>query len=165
MSKNSIRIDTSAQPREQQSLFDYIRSINETRRSDSSTEGTLNIRERLRCSLSRAIKDCRLSRAQIAGEMSHLLGVDVTKSIIDAWTAESKDNYRIPAEYLPAFCRVTDSNEAIEILNETAGMFSMPGPDALRSEIQKWSEKARKARAEVRKRELFLEEMSAGKAE
>lgn len=144
----------------QQSLFDYIRTLNEARRADADTEGTMNIRERLRCCLNRAIKDCGLSRAQIAGEMSHLLGVDVTKTVIDAWTAESKDNYRIPAEYLPAFCRVTESNKPIEIINEAAGMFSLPGPDALRSEIQRWSEAARKARSEVRKRELFLEEMT-----
>jgi len=39
------------------------------------------------------------------------------------------------------------------------GRFSMPGPDALRSEIQKWAEQERKARAEKRKRELFLKEM------
>jgi len=141
-------------------MFDYIRTLNERRHQEEDTEGTLNIRERLRRSINKAIKNSGLSRPQIAGEMSHLLGVDVTKTIIDAWTAESKEGYRIPAEYLPAFCRVTECNTPIEILNETAGMFSMPGPDALRSEIQKWSERARLARAEVRKRELFLEEMN-----
>ncbi|BBO74694.1 hypothetical protein DSCW_21110 [Desulfosarcina widdelii] len=119
----------------------------------------MNIRERLRMSMNRAIKNSPLSRAQIAGEMSHLLGVDITKSQIDAWTAESKDNYRPPAEYIPAFCRVTESNEPIEILTETAGMFSMPGPDALRSEIQKYAEMESRARAEKRKRLVFLEEM------
>jgi len=44
----------------------------------------------------------------------------------------------MPAEYLPAFCRVTGCNEPIEILNETTGMFSMPGPDALQSEIHRF---------------------------
>jgi hypothetical protein len=145
---------------QQQSLLDYIRSLDECRRSSGGSEGTLNIRERLRRSLNRAIKESGLSRAQIAGEMSHLLSVDVTKSVIDAWTAESKGGYRIPAEYLPAFCRATRNNQPIEILTEAAGMFSLPGPDALRAEIQKWNETARRARAEVRKRELFLEEMN-----
>ena len=144
----------------QQSLFDYLRSLEANRQVDRNSEGTLNIRDRLRQSLSQAIKASNLSRHQIAGEMSHYLGVDITKAVIDAWTAESKDNYRMPAEYLPAFCRATGCNEPIEIINETAGIFSMPGPDALRSEIQKWTETARKARAEVRKRELFLEEMN-----
>ncbi len=159
MSKKHCPIDTAATVKEQLNMFDYLRTLNDVRRVNTDTEGTMNIRERLRRSLNQAIKECGLSRAQIAGEMSHLLGVDVTKSVIDSWTAESKDNYRIPAEYLPTFCRVTDCNTPIEILNDIAGMFSMPGPDALRSEIQKWSERARLARAEVRKREMFLSEM------
>ena len=146
--------------REQQSLFDYLRTLNEARRVTEDTEGTLNIRERLRRSLNLAIKESGRSRHQIAGEMSHLLGVEVTKAVIDAWTAESKENYRIPAEYLPAFCKATDCNGPIDLLCETAGIFSMPGPDAIRSEIHKFSEMARKARAEIRKRELFLEEMT-----
>lgn len=155
MTNATREIDTAMQL----NLFEYIREIDARRRETADTEGTLNIRERLRISLNRAIKNCGLSRAQIAGEMSHLLGVDVTKSQIDSWTAESKADYRIPAEYLPAFCRVTDTTEPIEILTQAAGMFSMPGPDALRSEIQRYAEMERKARAEKRKRELFLEEM------
>ena len=143
----------------QLNLFDYLREIDDRRRAPVDTEGTLNIRDQLRRALNRSIKDCGLSRAQIAGEMSHLLGVDVTKSQIDAWTAESKDQYRVPAEYLPAFCRVTESNESIEVITDAAGMFSMPGADALRSEIQKFTEMESRARAEKRKRMMFLEEM------
>ncbi|KQC09404.1 MAG: hypothetical protein APR55_10300 [Methanolinea sp. SDB] len=164
MTKRRRKIDTQpgAGP-VQQSLFDYIQRLNEALRSGADTEGTLNIRERLRLSLNRAIKNCGLSRPQISGEMSHLLGADVTKSIIDSWTAESKEGNRIPAEYLPAFCQVTGSNEPIEILNDAAGMFSLPGPDALRSEIQRLAEQERKIRSEKRKREIFLLEME-GKA-
>ncbi|BBO84515.1 hypothetical protein DSCO28_50810 [Desulfosarcina ovata subsp. sediminis] len=143
----------------QQSLLDYIRSLDDAKRSYAGTEGSMNIRDRLRLAPNRAIKNCRLSRPQIAGEMSHLLGADVTKSVMDSWTAESKDNYRIPAEYLPAFCRVVGSNEPIDILTESAGMFALPGPDALRSEIQRWSEKASNAQAEVKKRKRLLREM------
>lgn len=156
MSKRPQNLDAGGS---QLNLFDYLRHVESMRHEADSDEGSMNIRERLRHSLNLAIRECRLSRSQIAGEMSHLLGVDVTKSMIDAWTAESKDNYRIPAEYLPAFCRVTDCNRPIEILTETAGMFSMPGPDALRSEIQKYSEMESRARSEKRKRQIFLEEM------
>lgn len=157
MPKRRAKIDIGCS---QLNLFDYLRHVEAERHESESDEGSMNIRERLRRSLNKAIRECRLSRPQIAGEMSHLLGVDVTKSMLDAWTAESKDNYRIPAEYLPAFCMVTGSNEPIEILTEAAGMFSMPGPDALRSEIQKYSEMESRARSEKRKRQLFLEEMT-----
>ncbi len=155
MPKKRNQIDTA-----QLSLFDHLTRLTEEKRAAAGSEGTMNVRDRLRRALNRAIKECSLSRHQIAGEMSHLLGVEITKAVIDAWTAESKDNYRIPAEYLPAFCRATGSNDPIEILNDTVGMFSMPGPDALRSEIQRWKEKLSEARSEVRKREMFLEEMT-----
>jgi hypothetical protein len=127
--------------------------------STKSHEGTLGIGETLRIALNEAIKKSTLSRHQIAGEMSHLLGVEVTKTTIDAWTAESKALNRIPAEFLPAFCRATKSRQPLEVLNEAAGLFSMPGPDALRSEIQKYDEMERKARAEKRKRQRFLQEL------
>jgi hypothetical protein len=40
-------------------------------------------------------------------------------------------------------------------LNEPAGIFGLPGPDAMRAEIQKYAGQERRARAEKRKREAF----------
>lgn len=91
--------------------------------------------------------------------MSHLLGCEITKFMLDAWTAESKDGHRFPAEYLPAFCQVTGDREALTALAEAAGLFAMPGPDALRSEIQKLDEEAKRINSEKRKRLQFLKEM------
>jgi len=141
----------------QRNLFDYIREIQEL--DKKSTEGTFNVSDKLRMALNHALKQCPLSRHQVAGEMSHLLGIEVNGTTIDSWTAESKPGNRIPGEYIPSFCKVTDNYDPLVILNQAAGRFSMPGPDALRSEIQKWTEKERTARAEKRKRELFLKEM------
>lgn len=126
---------------------------------EGPVEGEMNVQEPLRRALISAIKHCNLSRHQIAGEMSHLLGFEVSKTTIDSWTAESKERNRIPAEYLPAFSRVTGDMEPVRMLAEVSGMFAMPGPEALRAEIQKYDEQERKARAEKRKRMRFLEEM------
>jgi hypothetical protein len=144
----------------QKSLLDYIRDLKQLNKMP--TEGTLNIREPLRMSLLQDIKESALSRPQIAGEMSHLLGVTVTKAQIDSWTAESKPQNRIPAEYLSAWCVATKSRRSLVVINAAAGAFVLPGPDALRSEIQQWSEKEKFARAEKKKRELFLKEMGEG---
>ncbi len=122
-------------------------------------EGAGNVRERLRLALSAAIKQCSLSRWEIAGKMSHLLGHEISKYSLDAWTAESKEGHRLPAEYLPAFCSVTGDNGPLQLLAETAGLFALPGPDALRSEIRKLEEDSRRINQERRKRELFLKEM------
>lgn len=145
----------------QQSLFDYIQNLRESEKN-IATEGQLNIREAVKAALNDAIKNCPLSRHQIAGEMSHLLGVEITKTQIDSWTAESKAGNRIPAEYIPAFCRATNSMEPLAALNEAAGIFALPGPDAIRSEIQRLSDEERKARAERKKRILLLREMEQG---
>lgn len=142
---------------EQRSLLDYIQELKKL--NTNTTEGTLNIRETLRLAQIEDIKQCPLSRHQIAGEMSHLLGTAVTKAMIDSWTAESKPQNRMPAEYVSAWCMVTKSRRSLAIINEAAGAFVLPGPDALRSEIQKWAEKERRARAEKKKRELFLKEI------
>ena len=158
MSKRRNKIDTR-----QLNLFEFLKTMNIARCRQGVAESTLNIRETLRLALNDAISNCQLSRHQIAGEMSHLLGKEISKSSIDAWTAESKENNRIPAEYIPAFCRATGSRRPLEIINEAAGIFALPGPDALRSEIQRFAEAERKARAEKRKRELFLEEMERRK--
>jgi len=112
----------------------------------------MNIREQLRKAIYSAIKQCGLSRHQITDQMSVLTGNKVTVTTLDSWTAKSKPQYRIPAEYVPAFCKVTNNYDLLIILDEAAGRVSMCGPDVIRSEIQKWTEKERMARAEKRKR-------------
>lgn len=159
MSKKRKKIDKSAP--KQLSLFDEIRRIQENliTARPAPSEGSLDISEKLRRSMVNAIKTSGKDRFQITGDMSRLIGRQITKMMLDSWTAESKPKHRVPADILPAFCRVTASTEPIEILNESAGMFGLPGPDALRAEIQKFSEQERQARAEKRKREMFLIEM------
>lgn len=135
--------------------------LDELRQSDQqpSNEGSLNVREQLRVAINEALKGCPLSRWEVAGSMSHLLGVEISKYMIDAWTAESKDGHRFPAEYLPAFCEVTGDRRPLSILATAAGLFALPGPDALRSEIQRLDEEAKRISREKRKRLQFLQEM------
>jgi len=112
-----------------------------------------------------AIKGCPLSIYQIAGEMSHLVGITITADQIYSWTRESDEvNGRqarhIPAEYLPAFCKATGSTEPLGLLGEVAGVFVLPGPEALRAEIQRLDEEIAGARKRKRRRMMFLKEIS-----
>lgn len=157
MAKNRKKVDMKRQG--QMSLFALLTQAAESSRRDQPCECSGNVRERLRTALCSAIKQCPLSRWEIAGKMSHLLGHEVSKYMIDAWTAESKDGHRMPAEYIPAFCMVTGDHGPLRVLAEVAGLFALPGPDALRAEIQKLDEEARHISREKRKRELFLREM------
>ena len=157
MTRRSKKIDNA--DGRQMSLLEMLTCAKEALSSEDATEGTANIRERLRVAIADSIKRCALSRWEIAGKMSHLLGVEVAKFQIDAWTAESKEGHRVPAEYLPAFCLVTGDHRPLRMMAETAGLFALPGPDALRAEIQKLDEETKRLQREKRKRELFLKEM------
>lgn len=160
MAKKTRHFDDPDQP----TLFDLLeeRSAEINQEPTSMAEGCLNMQSTMKSALNAALKATPLSRFEVAGQMSHLLGIEISKFSIDTWTAESKDAYRIPAEYLPAFCRVTGSMEPVRLVAEAAGIFAMPGPDALRAEIQRLDEEARRLASEKRKRVLFLQEMSAG---
>ncbi|MBW2054011.1 MAG: hypothetical protein JRI85_17535 [Deltaproteobacteria bacterium] len=158
MSKKQKNLDN----KNQLSIFDFLRDL--STEPEQSTEGRYRVIDRLRASLRQAIKASPLSRHQIAGEMSHLLGETLTKEMIDSWTRQSDEingrpGRHIPAEYLPAFCQVTRSNDPLVILGQLVGLFVLPGPEALRAEIQKLDEQINKAKAKKRKRVIFLKEM------
>ena len=105
-----------------------------------------------------AIRQAPKSREVIAEEMSELTGCTISVHQVNNWTAESH-SHRIPGEWVPAFCEVTQDFGPMRLLAETAGVYTLPGPDALRAEIQKLDEDARNIRNEKRKRELFLKEI------
>ncbi|WP_035218577.1 hypothetical protein [Desulfatibacillum aliphaticivorans] len=158
-----VRKKTDAKGPQQMALdFDYrqveavaakVRAL----KSAPSTEGTANVREKLRISIKHALKQCPLSRVQVAGEMSHLLGdVEISRYMLDTWTAESKEGHRFPAEYLPAFCRVTDNTEPLELLAEASGCFAMPGQDALRAQMQKIEEEIKRLSSQKRTMSVLI---------
>jgi hypothetical protein len=159
MAKHHRRLDND--PR-QLTLFDHLeKNAADARKTEQESQGGMDISARLRRALSEAIRKCPRGIHQVAGEMSHLLGETITSDMIYSWTAESKSQHSIWGSRLPAFCQATGDPRPIEILVEAAGRFCLPGPEALRAEIQRYSEMERKARAEKRKREVFLENLEA----
>ncbi len=157
MSKLKQRFATAEN---QLSLFDILTKEQATS-SAPPAEGSANIHERLRLSMRDCLSHPTKSRWQIAGDMSHLLGVEITKSMLDGWVAESKE-HRIPAEYLPAFCRAAECSEPVRILAEASGAFLMKSEEALRAEIQKWDEQVKKAQAEKKRRTILLATYAQG---
>ncbi|MBW1778800.1 MAG: hypothetical protein JRJ54_14625 [Deltaproteobacteria bacterium] len=123
----------------------------------------LNIKEKLRQSLNAAIKSSPLTRGQIADEMTKIVGIPVTKTILYSWTAKSKTGWRIPAEYLPAFCQITGDYTPLKVLNEACDRVALSKADAVRCEIKRREEKLAAERAEIKKMTLFLKEMEKGR--
>lgn len=96
------------------------------------TEGRLaDTAPALRAALVAAIKECPLSRYQIAARISELMSRDVTKEMLDKYCAESAEGHRIPAEILPAFCFVTGSRRPLELLAASIGC-TVSGPEESR---------------------------------
>ena len=144
----------------QMSIFDLLATL---QNSPDPGPGGLNIQAHFQGVITQCIKRCALSRWQIAGRMSELLNHEISKYMLDSWTAESKEYYRFPAEYLPAFCAVTGSFEPLRILAEKTNVFVVPGPDALRGEIKRLEEDINRLQREKRKRQTFLREVEDGR--
>ncbi|MGD0020790.1 MAG: hypothetical protein ABSC54_00660 [Smithellaceae bacterium] len=153
MAKLKPRIDSK-----QTSLFDILKAYQEENQSPHPA-GSFDIDSQFRAAISEALKHCPLSRWQVAGRMSELTGCEITKAMLDSWTAESKEGHRFPAIFLPAFCEAAGCSEPMKMMGRLVGVFILPGPEALRAEIQRISEEINRKQAEKRKREIFLKEM------
>lgn len=151
MAKSKQRLDNQA------SLFDLLKSLQE--QSSQPRAGSFDLDRNFREAVSLALKRCPMSRYQVAARMSELTGCDITKTMMDSWTAESKEQHRFPAIFLAAFCEATGCSDPIKVLGAPVGVFVMPGPEALRAEIQRLEEDITKKQIEKRKRLMFLKEM------
>lgn len=125
---------------DQLSFLDLLKDL----RPQNIEFSSFNIDLKLRGVVSHVIRDCPKKRFQIAIEMSELLGIEITASMIDAWTAESREGLnRFPAAYLPAFCHVVGSIEPLRVLADLVGCFVIQGPEALDLQIKRVEDQKR----------------------
>lgn len=128
--------------------------------------GSCDIDAEFRAAVSEDIKQAQnangraLSRYEVAAWMSELVGTEITFSMLNNWTADSHEKHRMPAQYLPAFALVTGGRRAIEVISKKAGLFAVPGPEALRAEIHRITSDIKHKQEEKKKRELLLREVS-----
>ncbi|HBE44243.1 MAG TPA: hypothetical protein DDW17_02010 [Deltaproteobacteria bacterium] len=144
----------------QPSLFDFIRES-----TKNITNGSLSIEKEFKAALSGDIHHAHdefgreISRAQVAARMTDYLGEEITLSVLNNWTATSHP-HSMPADYLPAFVKATGGQRrAVEAISRHSGLFMLPGPEALRSEIQQINEEIQRLKIEKQKRMLFLKEI------
>ena len=158
----SLKLSTSKAKRviddgRQITIFQAIQEAKSRKLDDA---GSMRCMSELQQAMRTALKACPLSRYEVAGRMSHLLNEEISKSMIDAWTCESKADdpgRHVPAEFLPAFCSAVGSHEPMDVLDEKAGRIALDGLDAMRAEIHRMKEESRNLMREVRKREELLE--------
>ena len=99
--------------------------------------GGLNFGLAVRQLLSDLLKTSSHNRFEIAARMSELVGQEVTKNQLDAWTAESREPWRFPLEYLPAFEVACETHQVTTWLADLRGCKVLVGKEALDAEIGK----------------------------
>ena len=81
-----------------------------------------DIHARIKLAAAQDLKECRHSRAEVAEGITRLISRPVTLAQINAIVAESH-THRLPAEWIPAWCRVTGSTRILEMLCAEVGMW------------------------------------------
>jgi len=121
--------------------------------------GALDVGMQLRNLLSEQIKASPLSRHQIAARMSELLGHEVSKHQLDSWTAESRDGWRFPLEYLPALEVALETHEVLIWVADLRGARVAVGQEALQAQLGKLEH----MKGELRKQEAAIKKLLGGR--
>lgn len=121
-----------------------------------NTVGSMRCVDEIKAQMNLALKNCPLSRYEVAGRMSALLDEEISKVQIDSWTADSKDRH-IPAEYIPAFCEATNYDGPLMVMNQKRRLHTFQEPDAIRAVIQQLRERQQEVNKEIRQAEQLLQ--------
>lgn len=97
--------------------------------------GALDYGLAVRQLLGDAIKASPLNARQIAARMAELTGTDITEHQLHAWTAPSRESWRFPLEYLPAFEAAAETHAITAWLAATRGGRLLVGREALNAEL------------------------------
>lgn len=92
-------------------------------------------------SLRRASQVSTLSREQIAAELTKRVGRKISAYMLDAWTADTKQAWHLPADVVPALC---------EILQDDAIQRQLLSPELLQYlELGESAERSRAVQKEI----------------
>jgi hypothetical protein len=101
----------------------------------SHNPGSLSCRAEISGVMSEVIKDCELDRYQIAADMSRLLGREVTKYMLDAYTSESRNTQMPPIDTAIAFDIATNGVSLLKLHADKLGCRVVVGREVLYTEL------------------------------
>ena len=156
MSKARKRTDINPN---QPSLFDLVRQNRDDRKRREPQNGTLNVTLQFQEIIDKSIGQCPLSRDLIAGKMTELSGMTVTRFMLDSWTSSAKHKHRFPAELIPSFCIAAGNHDAVSFLARKSGIFTLPDKDVLMAEMGRKIEIREEVNREIKRIKLYLQEM------
>ncbi|MDX8389182.1 MAG: hypothetical protein R8M38_01695 [Mariprofundaceae bacterium] len=127
----------------------------------SGLPGAMNMDVQIRHLLSDAIKAAPINRHQVAAKMSEYLGLDISKVQLDAWTAESKEAWRFPIAYLPAFETACDTYLITTYLAEFRGCGLAIGDEVLEARLGKLEKEQAEKQRQIKALKKKLEASNA----
>lgn len=100
-------------------------------------DGALDLSKQLRAMISLALKECAKDRHEVAAVMSRLTGQNISKHQLDSWTAESREGWRFPLEYLAALEVACETHAITAWIVSVRGGKLLIGKEALEAELGK----------------------------
>lgn len=100
-----------------------------------SSAGSLTCRVQIAHTMSEALSG--YDRYEVAAIMSRLLGRDISKHMLDAYTAESREDHIPPLDTAIAFDMATDNVHLLNLCASKLGARVSVGKDALNAELGK----------------------------
>lgn len=125
----------------------------------SPLPGALSIGPALRHLMADLLRASPRQRFEIAAHMSELTGHEITKHQLDSWTADSRDGWRFPLEYLPAFEVAVQTHDITAWLADLRGCKVLVGKEALDAEIGKLERLKEDAGKKIRQLKQAMGEM------
>lgn len=117
----------------QLSLLDVIEQLDRSRGMGAE----------VKAALVEDLQRSRFPRPQVAARMSVLVGQAVTVAMLDAWTAQSKGQHRMPLEYGAAWVQATEQQGMLRLLVRACGG-RLVMPDQVRRELGQVEEERRR---------------------
>jgi hypothetical protein len=146
----------------QVSIFAYLKP------EGAPDPGSMNISIRIRQAVSTAIVKSGKDRIDICAGIYKLTGIEVPKSTLDGWSAESRSfscdgidhngnkRWGIPAEIVPAFCQVTGDWDVLFIQAEAGNYKALKGKDVVRARMGLLKEEITRKNQELKDLEKAL---------
>lgn len=99
------------------------------------TPASLDTGNEIRHLLSTSLKQTTKSRFEVCARMSELVGHNISASMLNAWTAESREAWRFPLEYAVAFEVACETFCITEFLARKRGCKVYAGDEVRQAEI------------------------------
>lgn len=102
---------------------------------DQPLPGAMDYSLAIRRMMADAIKASPLNARDIASRMSELTGQNITEHMLHAWTAPSRESWRPPFEFMPAFEAACETHALSAWFSSVRGGKMLVGREALNAEL------------------------------